>query len=429
MKNLEILDKWLFGASVAFLLVIGGFVYGIVVGKNQIAPYWTIESIYHAADSLLKFGKIVPENRLVESPADSSGERMFVQRPELMMKGYYAFVGWDDANGHYSAWLYNHRGQHLHTWTLDYDVLDRDGPLNGSEAPHPHGFAILRDGSIIVNFDRGDILARIDSCGQPVWTKQGVYHHSLQQAEDGSFWTWRGEGSYSSQYQYLENFDQETGDALREIGLVEDLIKNMGAQAAVFLVRPDFPFEHIDERPSDDKDIFHPNDIDVLYADVAPMFPEFEAGDLLISLLKPNLIAVVDPHDLVLKWWSHGPWRAQHDPDFTADGKISVYNNNTGMGRSEIIKIDPKSGEISNDLFEGEIRFYSAAMGKHQYLPNENVLIVVPGEGRILVASATGQKVMEFNNLSAKTTAYNAHVENGLWMPLDYFNKFPKCSH
>jgi hypothetical protein len=141
-----------------------------------------------------------------------------------------------------------------------------------------------------------------------------------------------------------------------------------------------------------------------------------------------NLVAVLDPDNLVVKWWSHGPWRWQHDPDFTPDGKISVYNNNYGIERSEIIKVHPETLEISNDLFDGEVRFYSVSMGKHQYLPNGNVLIVVPFEGRVLVATSAGQKVMEFNNVSTKGTEYNGHVENGLWVPVDYFDKFPECS-
>jgi hypothetical protein len=342
------------------------------------------------------------------------------------MEGYYIFLGWDDLNKKYSARLYNHNGEHLHTWTIDYKALDPDGPLNKSDAPH--GFKALRDGSIIVNFDDGDVLARVDSCGKPVWTKQGVFHHSLQEAEDGSFWTWRGDRTSRGQYHYLVNFDSETGATIREIGLIEDLIQNMGVESAIFLIRPEYPFERFEKNPSSrKKDLLHPNDIDVLYSDLASMFPEFEAGDLLISFLKINLIAVLDPDDLSIKWWSHGPWMRQHDPDFLHDGKISVYNNNTDLGRSEIIKIDPQTREISNDLFDGDVRFYSATMGKHQYLPNGNVLIVVPDEGRILVVSSTGQKIMEYNNISA-TVDYNAHVENGLWVQLDYFDKIPECS-
>ena len=426
MDKSESVAKCLFKASIAFILAIVIFCYGIAVHKWNLPPYNTIQEIYTAAEDLMKFGEVVPKNRLVKIPDDSSREHFVIKNYESMMEGYYIFLGWDDLNKNYSARLYNHNGEHLHTWALDYKALDSDGPLNKSDGPH--GFKVLRDGSIIVNFDDGDVLARVDSCGEPVWAKQGVYHHSLQEAEDGSFWTWLGDRTSRGHYHYLVNFDPETGATIKKIGLIEDLIQNMGAESAIFLIRPDYPFERFEKNPSSlEKDLLHPNDIDVLYSDLAPMFPEFEAGDLLISFLKINLVAVLDPDDLLIKWWSHGPWMWPHDPDFLHDGKISVYNNNKDLGRSEIIKIDPQTREISNDLFYGDVRFYSASMGKHQYLPNGNVLIVVPDEGRILVVSSTGQKIMEYNNISA-TVDYNGHVANGLWVPLDYFDKFPECS-
>jgi hypothetical protein len=372
------------------------------------------------------FRKFTPKNLLVKAPLNASREQYFVHKPELMMKGYYIFLGWDNRGGYYAGKLYDHTGEQLHTWIVDYNKLDSDGPLNGVDTPH--GFKVLRDGSILVTFDKGDILVRVGSCGQPIWTKQGVYHHLIGQAEDGSFWCWRGLGSERSQYQYLVNFEPTHGRTIREIGLVEDIIKKMGDASAVFLIRPDFRFQKVEENSTVVQDIFHPNDIEVLSTAMASKFPAFEAGDLMISLRNLDLVAVIDPDDLKLKWWSYGPWRRQHDPDFTSDGNISVYNNNRNLGRSEIIKINPSTMEISNDLFDGDVHFYSSAMGLHQYLPNGNVLIVVPAEGRVLVVSSTGQKVLEYNNITTDKVDYNGHVENGLWLPLGYFQDFPECS-
>jgi len=430
----ERLEKWLFKLSVAFILALTIFIYGVAVGRFKIMPFETISEMYGAAKSLVKYGRIVPENQLiksskyqlVQSPDGSSGELFTIQNPELMMSGYYIFQVWDDHNQWHSALLYNHLGEHLHTWKLDYYAFDPDGPLNGSDGPH--GFAVLSDGSVIVNYDKGDVMARVDRCGKPIWIKQGVFHHSLQEAEDGSFWTWRGEGSSYSQYQYILNFNAETGATIKEIGLVEDLIKSNDDATAIFLIRPDYPFKHFETLPSDKEDLFHPNDIDVLHSDIAPMFPDFKAGDLMISLKNLDLVAVLDPDSRVVKWWDHGPWRWQHDPDFTSNGKISVYNNNVGLERSEILKMDPKTREVFNDLYYGEVRFYSESMGKHQYLPNGNVLIVVPEEGRVLVVTPTGQMVMEYNNISAKGASINGIINNGLWVPADYFDTFPECS-
>ena len=107
-----------------------------------------------------------------------------------------------------------------------------------------------------------------------------------------------------------------------------------------------------------------------------------------------------------------GPWLKQHDPDFLPDGRISVYSNNPGRGRSDIIKIDPTTRAVTSDLYDGAVHFYSAEMGSHQYQPNGNILITVPGEGRVLLVSPHGEPIMEFNNVSSQSSAFNEHVEN-----------------
>ncbi len=79
-------------------------------------------------------------------------------------------------------------------------------------------------------------------------------------------------------------------------------------------------------------------------------------------------------------------------------------------------------------LYDGEVRFHSKAMGKHKYLLNSNVMSIVPDEIRTLVVSSTEQKVMEVNKVSAKSVKNNVYVENSLWMPVNYFYKFPECA-
>ena len=89
--------------------------------------------------------------------------------------------------------------------------------------------------------------------------------------------------------------------------------------------------------------------------------------------------------------------------------------------------MDPATREVTNKLYGGEASFHSEYMGKHQYLPNGNVLVVVPDEGRIMEYTEDGQVVLEFNNLSSASVEYNEHVENGIWVPPDYFSSIPDC--
>lgn len=415
-------------ASFSFLIAAAAFAFGLAVAHYRIWPYQWIQLSAQAGESLVRFGEFVPEGRRVEPPADAARVPFTVNEADALDDGLFVFLGSDDATGHYAAWLYDASGELFHTWPIDYRAIDPKGPPNDTDMPH--AFAVLEDGSAIVSFDGGDVMARVDACGKPVWVKEGIFHHALTRADDGSFWIWRAAGSHYAQFHYITNFDPASGETLSEIGLVEDIIGQLGPYTSVFGVRHDFPSRHISEDPESRAaiDFFHPNDVDVLSEALAPAFPMFAAGDLLLSFREIDLVAVLDPATKRLKWWSHGAWIKQHDPDFIVDGTISVYSNNSSRGRSEILKIDPATHKISNELYHGNTEFYSASMGKHQYLPNGNILIAVPDEGRALLVSPNGNELMEFNNLSSKSGMYNEHVENAAWVPPDFFDGMPHCT-
>lgn len=66
-------------------------------------------------------------------------------------------------------------------------------------------------------------------------------------------------------------------------------------------------------------------------------------------------------------------------------------------------------------------------MGSHQYQPNGNVLITVPGKGHVLLVSPHGEPIMEFDNVSSQDSELNEHVENSAWFPPGYFTKPREC--
>lgn len=420
----EKVEKRVFFVSLAFVFITAVFIYGILVGAYQYWPYEVLQEAKSTLALIRENKSLVSEDVYVEAAPGAPRKKVHVY-DDSVQSGFYAILGWDDTEQMYAVWLYNETGKKLHTWKIDYLSLDTDGPSLGTDMPH--GMHIFTDGSLVANFGRGgDVMARVDSCGKPLWVKEGIFHHSIKEDDDGALWTWRGVGTSESHHQYIVKLDAEDGSTLEEVSLIDDIIRPMHQQSAIFGVRSDFQPLDFDKDPPGDLDIFHPNDVDVMSADIAGAFPDFEAGDLLLSLRNIHLVAVVDPDSKQLKWWARGPWRFQHDPDFTAEGMISVYNNNTRRARSEIIQIDPTSREITNNLVEGDLHFYSGWMGKHQYLPNGDVLIVSPGEGRVIIASEEGRRLLEFNNVISET--HNGHIENGVWLPSDYFQQMPSCT-
>jgi hypothetical protein len=422
------LARIVFIASIAVLVIGAAFLWGYESRHHQTGLYSFVEDSRTIARSLRHFQRIVPVNLMHPAPPHASGQQFTAHRPADLPAGWYVVMGWDADRHGYAAWLLDDQGALRHTWPIDYQAIDPDGPLNGSDTPH--GLLVMPDGSLILNFDHGDAMARFDACGDPLWVRPGIFHHSLDLADDGSVWTWQAEGTPYAHHHTLLRFDADTGETLEAIDLVTDVIARHHLAEIVLGTRSSFPFQHFTQTPQapNPHDLFHPNDVEVLSAEDAPAFPQFNAGDLLISLRSNNLVAVVDRRDHRVKWWRHGPWIQQHDPDFLPDGWISIYNNNTGRGRSEILRIRPGDDRIVNPLRDGDTRFYSATMGTHQTLPEGQVLIVVPDEGRVLVTTPDGHLVAEYNNLVAGLPGVHAHVCNALWLPPAHFDTVPGCA-
>ena len=395
-----------------------------MVGAYQIWPFHFISRMKQAVFSLYQTNTIAPVNQVVTAPSYASRERVKLI-PEFNIPGFLAILGYDSKKSDYVIWLIDEKGLEQHVWSVNYSLIDPDEPLHGSDAPH--GLNVMRDGSIIVNFDLGDAMARFDTCGRPIWVKQGIYHHQIEFNKNDEFWTWQADDHPFSQFQYLVKIDSKTGKTIQQINLKDDVILKSPENALVFSIPPGFEFRHFDGKPNTlDQDIFHPNDIEELEADMSVHFPQFSPGDLLISLRHLHLVAVLDSESRNVKWAKNGPWRYQHDPDFTEEGTISVYDNNKGHQRSKIIEINPVTGKTWYRFPDGEFEYNNSSMGTHQRLPNGAELITIPLEGRVLVVNQDGKVAFEFNNIVSEK--FNANVQNAIWLPSDFFHVPPSCT-
>lgn len=176
-------------------------------------------------------------------------------------------------------------------------------------------------------------------------------------------------------------------------------------------------------------DHYHPNDIEPLPPDLAGSFPQFAVGDLLVSLRSINLIFVVDPDSLKVKWWRMGPWRRQHDPDWQQDGRITVYDNNMHRSPSRIVAISPQTFQTEVLANGTDLDFYSWNRGKHQITPGGNLLITIPNQGRVIELDQDGEIVFEFLNSFDQGSNENLLVSEALYLPEDFFEfeEFPSC--
>ena len=71
-------------------------------------------------------------------------------------------------------------------------------------------------------------------------------------------------------------------------------------------------------------------------------------------------------------------------------------------------------------IYPGEDeKFYSSKFGKHQVLPDGNILISSPEQGRIFEVSREGETVFEFVNRFDESRVLK--VSEAKWLPENFF--------
>jgi hypothetical protein len=132
------------------------------------------------------------------------------------------------------------------------------------------------------------------------------------------------------------------------------------------------------------RDVLHTNAVKVLRRTVAGKFPQFKAGQLLLSLRHLDALAVLDPDSGKVVWAARGPWRAQHDPSFLANGRLLLFDNMGSPLGSRVLEYDPKSQAFPWS-YPGAagIPFYSRIRGMCQRLSNGNTLILNSDGGEV----------------------------------------------
>jgi hypothetical protein len=173
------------------------------------------------------------------------------------------------------------------------------------------------------------------------------------------------------------------------------------------------------------RNLTHGNDIEPLPLALAAQFPQFEAGDLIVSYATTNLVFVLDPDTLVVKWWRVGAGDLLHDVDWEPDGKITLFNNNSRRLfdlSSDIVAIDPATMELSVDVDGSEYDFFSVINGRHQLTPFDTRFVTSSTQGWAFEVNSNGDIVFSFvNNVDAQNKN-SVHLSEALRYQEGYFN-------
>jgi hypothetical protein len=140
--------------------------------------------------------------------------------------------------------------------------------------------------------------------------------------------------------------------------------------------------------------VLHTNAVKVLPRALASAFPQFKPGQLLISLRSLDALIVLDPTSEKVVWAARGPWRAQHDPSFLANGHLLLFDNLGSPRGSRVLEYDPQTQAFpwSYPGSDGT-PFFSRIRGMCQRLPNGNTLIVNSDGGEVFEVTADREVV------------------------------------
>ena len=310
-----------------------------------------------------------------------------------------------------------------------------------------HGALIEPDGSVVFNFEYQG-LVKLDRCGRTLWTLRHPTHHSVELAEDGTYWVpgrrivKKGKSAFppfTTPYQedLILNVSRK-GEILSELSLPALLCADELESVLTAGLRPS-------DQVGAGFELVHLNKITVLGTDMAKSFPEFAAGDLILSMRRLNLVLVCDPMTREVKWWQIGPWLRQHDPEFNPDGTLTIFNNNVYCDldwrpvgsqpsdasslngsapntsfRSNILRVNPTTREIHVAFGErpGQ-EMLTYIRGKHEVTADGGFLITEFEAGRVIESDADGKIVWEYINRYDEKSI--AEVTEARIYPAEYF--------
>ncbi len=353
-------------------------------------------------------------------PLNSRRENPIIFFSDDAPQGYRLIFGtFDFEEGLHGAVLIDPDGDVVNVWKVSQEGVEWEH--NSDTNVFPHGIDIAPDGSIVVAFDSGQTLTRYGYCGEVIWRIEGGFSHCVTLDGAGNIWTMLYEDSGSEVPDtILVKISFETGETLEKIN-VDDI---MQANPYIDI----FGIKQTDSREGSkwDFDYWHLNDVEALPESLEPHYPNFDAGDLLVSLRSPNLVFVMDPETLEVKWWRQGLTRRQHDPDWNRNGTITIFDNNMHRGYSNIYELDPVTFE-SRIIVNGEsYGFYTWWRGKHQYLQGGGVLVTSPDQGRVFEVDSEGKITFEFFNVYGEDNQLLT-LSEAIFLPTDFFERDLSC--
>ena len=400
-----------YAATFVLIFFIGG-----LFGSKNWPPFAFLKQGFHDLEVL--FREIRQKRPVMLAPKYYQEKGVVIHNARKVFHGLTLLQG--TLPGGTQLRLIDMDGNEVRRWPVDFfslwpdpqHLLDQKIPKTSFNY-HTQGVELLEDGSVIFNVgDKG--TAKLDKCGNLMWTIDRMTHHSVTRTDDGGFWIpahrniaeipaqhlfrgvtreslTRGAASKFHEYENLILRVDANGNVLREFSILKSLIEG-GFESVlhdVTMIRKTDPT--------------HINDVEVVTQALADKLSNVSVGDILVSIRQAHMLVIMDQHSGKIKWNARGGWVLQHDPDITVEGNIVVFNNGRpefSFGRpsgSNLMILEPKNN-ARTVIYprEGMPPFYSDILGEQQQLDNGNFLITESRRGRVFEITKQGDVVWDY---------------------------------
>jgi len=301
-----------------------------------------------------------------------------------------------------------------------YRSADALGAPVGADARGPDRWwrrAYLLPNGDLIAIVTGAGLIKLDASSNLIWAAKLHAHHDLAFGDDGTLWVLTRRIHLRPEIHPDRPVVDDgvavldsNGRLLREFSLLDAAMD--GEIGAIWR-----------RSGSRSGDVFHTNSIEILDGTGAAANAALRAGNLLISILKLDALAIVDPESERVVWAHAGGYRAQHDPKILANGHLLLFDNNPPAGPSAVLELDPASMDAVWS-FRGSAQepFFSKTCGTAERLANGNTLITETDFGRAFEVTPDGRVVWEFYNphRAGEDDAFIATLPEVIRLPPDF---------
>lgn len=265
------------------------------------------------------------------------------------------------------------------TFTSALTDLKRDRPTDHDLMMHP---MLMPDGGLVIHDSTP--LARFDACGRVEWMIDGIFHHSVERAADGSLYA-----VYRYPRQVMKDvgpmFSDEaiahvsTDGHLLKLTRIADILDDNGL-GSLWRSHP-----YVD-------DPFHINEV----RPVPTSGPYWQAGDLLISARNLSLVMLYRPSTGRILWHQVGPWSMEHDVEIVDDHRISIFDNHWRFAAPDG-KVDGSNQVAVYDFANGRVTYpYAAAMRHYAIATHQQGRQHIMPNGDLVVEDSEGGRLMRF---------------------------------